>query len=217
MTTTVYIVRHSEKMGSPKNMWEVFDRIQPLSGHGEEKAKALLEMECLRNADAVYCSPFARTLATLRYIMEADGIQPELDEGLKELEFGKMDFGFPGGKPPMMPPSAGPMAPPPKPPKDNFQARQWRERDLAAEGGESINQCCQRMMDTIKKIVRANPGKKVLVGTHGAAISAYLSGILPDVDDSHVRTLTMPTVFRVIYEGEEVVSVERLPLPEGAQ
>lgn len=210
--TTVYIVRHSEKMNAAKNMWEVFDRIQPLSARGEEKAKALLEMECLRNADAAYCSPFARTISTLRYILEADGLRVELDEGLKELEFGKI---FPDGKPPKMPPP-GKDGKPPKPPKDDIHSRQWIERDLAAEGGESINQCCQRMSESIRKIAEANPGKKVLVGTHGAALGAYISGILPDIGHDFVRTIRMPEVFRVTYEDGQVTSLERMEMPEGA-
>ena len=86
--TTLYLIRHSEKMQGPTNMWDVFERIQPLSGRGEEKAKALLEKDYLRNADIAYCSPYARTCSTLRYLMEADGFSITLDERLRELDFG---------------------------------------------------------------------------------------------------------------------------------
>ena len=208
MTTTVYIVRHSEKMGAAKNMWNVFDRIQPLSGYGEEKAKALLEMECLRNADAVYCSPFARTLSTLRYIMEADGLQPELDEGLKELEFGGEPF-FGG-----MPPSGGQTAPPAG---NDIRARQWQDRDLADVNGESLNQCCARMTAAMGDILRDNAGKTILVGSHGASICAYLSSITEGIDDDYTRTLPQPAVFRLTFEGQQPISVQRLTLPEAAR
>ena len=209
--TTVYLVRHSEKMQPAKNMWQVFDRIQPLSVRGEEKAKALLELECLRNADAAYCSPFARTLSTLRYIMEADGLRPALHEGLKELEFGENPF--PGGMPPMDQKPGKP----PEMPKDDPRAKQWRDRDLALGGGESINQCCSRMADAIGSILREHPDKKILVGSHGAAISAYLTGLNPELGEDFIRSVAMPDVFRLTFQGETFLSMERIELPEGAR
>ena len=206
--TEIYLIRHSEKMRGPTNMWEVFDRIQPLSVRGEEKAKALLNMECLRNADVAYTSPFARTLATLRYLMEADGFSITMDERLRELDFGGdiMKMGPPpqGGKPP-------------RPDPNDIRVRQWQDRDLADVGGESLNQCCARMAEAVEEIGRNNPGKKVLVGTHGAAIGAYLSSLIPGVDNDFTREIGLPDVFRLIFEEDRITSVERLELPEGAK
>lgn len=206
--TTVYLIRHSEKMQPPRNMWESFDRIQPLSVRGEEKAKALLEMECLRNADIAYCSPFARTMSTLRYLMEADGFSVSMDERLRELDFG-------GDPAKMGPPPHGGKNPGRKP--DDIRARQWLDRDLADVNGESLNQCSARMTEAVGEIVRDNPGKKILVGSHGAAICAYLSSLIPGIDDDYARTLPQPSVFRMCFEGEKVISVERLVLPERAR
>lgn len=207
--TTVYLVRHSEKMKAPTNMWEVFDRIQPLSVRGEKKAKALLDMEELRHADMVCTSPFARTLSTLRYIAEADGLSITMDERLRELEFGGEPFA--GGPPP----AAGTGLPPDH--KVNFMARQWVERDLADGDGESVNQCCARMTAAISEILRDHEGKTVLVGSHGASICAYLSGLIDGVDDDFVRSVTQPAVFRLVFDGQNMVQYDRLPLPEGAR
>lgn len=206
--TTLYLIRHSEKMHPPKNMWEVFDRIQPLSVRGEGRAKGLLEMECLRNADTAYCSPFARTLSTLRYLMEADGFEITMDDRLRELDFG----GDPSKR--GMPPSDGKHSH--RQPND-FRARQWDDRDLADVNGESLNQCCARMTEVIAEIVRDNPGKKILVGSHGAAICAYISSLIPGIDDDYARTLPQPSVFRLKFENGEAISVERLVLPEAAR
>ena len=82
MLTTMYLIRHSEKMPLPFG----YDRIQPLTARGERRAEALLQLEELRHADAAYCSPFARTVATLRYLAEADGLSLRLDEGRCSVE-----------------------------------------------------------------------------------------------------------------------------------
>lgn len=202
--TVLYLIRHSEKMRGPTNMWETFDRIQPLSVRGEEKAKGLMNLECLRNADVGYCSPYARTYSTLRYLMEADGFSVTMDNRLRELDFG-------GDMSKMGPPPHGDKKSHRKP--DDLRARQWKDRDLADVNGESLNQCCARMTQAITEIVRENPGKKILVGSHGAAICAYLSSIISGIDDDYARTVAQPSVFRLIFEGETPVSVERLTLP----
>lgn len=203
--TVLYLIRHSEKMQGPTNMWETFDRIQPLSVRGEEKAKALLELEYLRNADVAYCSPYARTYSTLRYLMEADGFSVTMDERLRELDFG-------GDMSKMGPPPHGGKGMPRK--FDDIRARQWQDRDLADVNGESINQCCDRMTEAIGEILRANPGKKILVGSHGAAICAYLSGLISGIDDDYTRNVDQPSVFRLTFDGEEFKGMERLTPPK---
>ena len=194
MLTTMYLIRHSEKMPLPFG----YDRIQPLTARGERRAEALLQLEELRHADAAYCSPFARTVATLRYLAEADGLSLRLDDRLRELDFGGM------------PPEGGV-------PAVDIRARQWEDRDLRHEDGESLNQCCARMREVIMEIAREHAGKKVLVSTHGAALCAFLSGVIEGIDDDYARTLPQPAVFRLRMEGEQVLEVQRLVLPEGAR
>jgi len=108
----------------------------------------------------------------------------------------------PGWQPPG--PGGGP------PPGDDIRARQWIDRDLAAPEGESLNQCCRRMTEAITEFVRANPGKKILVASHGAAIGSYLSSIIEGIDDDYTRSLPQPAVFRMIFRDEKAVSVERI-------
>ena len=213
MQTTVYLVRHSEKMHMPRWQDRTFlDRIQPLNVNGERKAKGLLQCEEIRSADAVRCSPFARTLSTLRYVVEADHLPVTMDEDLKELEFGIM----PGTDGPPDPSEKPPMGPKGGPKPGGFRGRQWEDRDLAAEQGESLNQAAERMHRAVLRFVQENPGKKLLIGSHGAAICAYLSRWLPEINDAYTGQLPQPSVFRMVFDGDQVTEVCRLVLPAEA-
>lgn len=201
--TTIYLIRHSLKMRLPFSASFDPDRIQPLSAEGEIRAQKLLEVPELRGADTAYCSPFARTISTLRYLVEADSLPLFFDERLRELEFGG----------PRVPPEvfADPNAP--KPSWD-IRARQWDDRDLRHDNGESLNQCCARMTEAIRDIVTANEGKTVLVGSHGAAICAYLSSMMEGIGDHYAFSLPMPALFRLVFDGDSTPRITRLPLSD---
>lgn len=196
--TTIYLIRHSEKMRLPHSAAENYDRTQPLTVFGEQKARALVEVEELRNADLAYCSPYARTISTLRYLQEADGFRMVLDTRLRELDFGAKP---PDGEKPVRL-SAMPGGDP--------RAKLWEDRDFAFEGGESLNQCIARMEEVIQEIVAAHPGKKVLVGSHGHSICGYLSSLVTGIDLAYERKLPKPSIVRVVFEGGHAVEAERV-------
>ena len=178
-------------------MSAVFDQIQPLSAEGEERAKALLNVSELRDADCAVTSNTARAISTIRYIIEADGLAYEIDMRLRELEFG----GFPNQPSPPVKPGHG------------LRERQWHDIDLAREGGESIRQCRTRMTEAINDIAAVHSGERILVVSHGAAICAYLSGIIPGIDHEIVRQVGQPDVFVLQFDGGASPSVSRLSLP----
>lgn len=178
-------------------MSAAFDQMQPLSGEGEARAKALLNVTELRKADFAVASTTARAISTIRYIIEADGLAYETDVRLRELEFG----GFPNQPSPPVKPGHG------------LRKRQWHDIDLAPEGGESIRQCRTRMTEAINDIAAAHSGERILVASHGAAICAYLSGIIPGIDHEFVMQVGQPEVFVLRFDGGASPSVSRLGLP----
>ena len=201
--TTVYLFRHAEKMRLPHFPGENYDRIQPLTAGGEEAAKSLLKMEELRHAEAAYCSPYARTISTLRYLVDADGLPLVLDNRLREWDFGGTPPVPPDGKTPV---SFGNL-------EEDPRARQWEDPDLAYRNGESRNQCAARLDGVLREIVRTNDGKKILIGTHGHVMCAYLSAYMEEMDFAYAKTLPKPSVFRLLFDGETLTSAERLTLP----
>ena len=191
--TEVYLIRHSLKMHGPVGGdFAVFDRMQPLSAAGEERAKQLLEFPALRGAGFAVASTMSRSLATIRYLLEADNVPYAIDDRLRELDFGTRPQGQS---------------------MDEFMSRKWQFPDEVPEGGESITQCRARMKAAIQEAVEAHPGQKLLIGSHGAAIGAFLSGVLEDVGDDFVRTINLPDVFHLTYEDGNVVGYERLEMP----
>ena len=191
--TTVYLIRHSMKLRGPvQGAFPVFDRMQPLSAEGEDRARRLLEFPELRGADFAVASTMSRSLATIRYLIEADGVPYAIDERLNELEFGR--------KPEEMP-------------MDEFMGRRWRFPDEVPEAGESVTACRTRMESAILETVRTHPGEKILIGSHGAAIGAYLSGVLGSMEDDFVRTINLPDVFCLTFDGDRVAAFDRLEMP----
>ena len=191
--TDIYLVRHSIKMRGPVNGgFSVFDLMQPLSTEGEERAKQLMDMPELRGAGFAAASNMSRSLATLRYILEADNVPYAVDKRLRELDFGIKPKGMPMGE---------------------FMQRQWIYPEEAPEGGESIVQCRTRMREAISEYADAHPGEKILIGSHGAAITAFLTGIMPGLGDDFVRDINSPDVFHLTYDKGEFLSCEHIEMP----
>ena len=191
--TDVYLIRHSLKMQGPVGGdFAVFDRMQPLSGEGEVRARQLLDIPQLRGADFAAASTMSRSLATIRYLLEADSVPFTIDDRLRELDFGRK----PAGQS-----------------MDAFMIGKWEHPEAVPDGGESILQCRARMQASILELAEAHPGQKLLVGSHGAAIGALLSGIDPEVDDDFVRSINLPDVFHLTVEDGAITAFSRLEMP----
>ena len=193
METHVYLIRHSIKMRSPvKGAFSDYDIMQPLSGEGEQRAKMLLDFPELRNAGYAVASTMSRSLATIRYLIEADNVPFSIDHRLRELDFGRKPEGQS---------------------MDEFMGEKWVYPERIPEDGESVLQCRDRMTAAIREAVESHPGQTILIGSHGAAIGAYLSGVLDCVDDDFVRTINLPDVFHLTFKNGETPSFQRLEMP----
>ena len=191
--TEVYLIRHSVKMRVPvTGKTKEFDLMQPLSAEGEERAKKLLEFPELRGADFAVASNMSRSLATLQYLIEADGVPFAIDERLREM---------PGWKRPEIVPGE-PFVPP-----------KWPDPEEHIDGGESILECRARMHEAICEAVREHPGQKILIGSHGRSIGAYFSGFLAEFGDGFVPNMNQPDVFHLTFDAEKIAGYERLEMP----
>ena len=188
LMTTVYLIRHSLKMREPVGgRSNVFTHMRPLSAEGEERAKKLLEIPELRNADFAYASSMSRSLATIRYLIESDNVPYEIDGRLSEIS---------------------------RP--DNMSMPVFIELQKAGQpipGGETWAECRKRMTEAIDDIVREHSGERILVGSHGAAMGLYFEGM----GLGKFREINSPDIFRLEFDGGNLASFAHIdtgfPMP----
>lgn len=212
MSTVLYLIRHSEGCSKSviKNI-QNSDSFQEnneksiLSVVGEEKARRLSELDELKNIDAVYSSNYVRCLSTAKYIAEANDIVINIDERLGERIIGDID-GIDWY---------------------DFHQQQMKDFDYKRDGGESLNETKKRMVEAIKNILMFETDNRVAVVTHSTAMTCLLSAwcevgrnyhnevILSFNDDTIVDGhWTAPMVYKVEFDGMNVLSIELLDIGE---
>lgn len=215
MSTVLYLIRHSEGCSKSviKNI-QNSDSFQEnneksiLSVIGEEKARRLSELDELKNIDAVYSSNYVRCLSTAKYIAEANDKVINIDERLGERVIGDID-GIDWY---------------------DFHQQQMKDFDYKRDGGESLNETKKRMVEAIKNILMFETDNRVAVVTHSTAMTCLLSAwcevgrnyhnevILSFNDDTIVDGhWTAPMVYKVEFDGMNVLSIELLDIGEKAE
>lgn len=86
MSLTLYFLRHGETSYSLTGGY-CGDLDPDLTPQGEEMAKAFAETYQSIPWQAIYVSPMRRTIATAKPLCEAVGLEMEIREGLKEINF----------------------------------------------------------------------------------------------------------------------------------
>ena len=210
METVVYLIRHSE--ATPKNNLknisihdskQILNEKSFLSVSGEKPAQELSKMEELQNIDAVYSSSYVRSLETAKYIALENNTIINIDDRLNERKIGDMgDMDW-----------------------REFYRLQMKDFDFKLSGGESINQVKKRMVAAMKNILMFETGNRVAVVSHSTALTCLLSAwcetgrnyngeiILSYNGESIIDgSFTAPMVFKVVFDGMNVLSIELVEL-----
>lgn len=176
--TRVYFVRHAQ----PEHDWKE-DRTRPLTAEGKEDCKAVMEFFKDKSVDVFYCSPYQRSIDTIKETAELFGKEIITDERLREREKG------PNGNNHGM-----------------FQKR-WADHNYHEEGGESINMVQTRNIAALSDILAESEGKTVVVGTHGTALSTILNYYDNSYGcDDFLRIIDwMPYIIELDFEENELV------------
>ena len=177
--TRVYFVRHAQsdwRSGS--------DRERGLTAAGMEDRRVVLDFLRDKPVDAFYCSPYRRSLDTVREAAEHFGLPIRTDERLRDRE------AVPGGNC-----------------RELFR-RRWADFDWHEPGGESLRSVQERNIAALTEILEQNRDRTLVVGTHGTALSTILNYYDPDYDcDSFLRIIDwMPFVVELDFDGTKFLS-----------
>ena len=183
MMTKVYFVRHAQPEHDHMD-----DRTRPLTAEGIADSKIVLETLKDKGIDAFYCSPYERSLVTIRETAEYYRMDIQSDERFRERE-----KGVNGNSHGM------------------FQKR-WADLEYHEEGGESIGMVQRRNIEALKEILAANDGKNIVIGTHGTALSSIMNYYIPEFGcDDFLRIIDwMPYIVEMDFEGQNFLSLTEL-------
>lgn len=90
MSLKIYFIRHGETTFSQTGGYcGILD--PDLTPEGHEMAQAFAQAYRSVQWEAIYCSPMRRTIATAKPICEAVGLEMQLRDGLKEINYGEWE------------------------------------------------------------------------------------------------------------------------------
>jgi 2,3-bisphosphoglycerate-dependent phosphoglycerate mutase len=147
--STLILIRHAESKPSadvPESEW-------PLSELGQRQANELVRELSKHGITSIYSSPYPRAVATVRPFADTHGLKINTHADLRER---KISSSF----------------------LDNWKEaleRTWSDFDLILPGGESLNQCQQRVVAALRWISSQHAGQVVAVSSHGNAIATALN------------------------------------------
>lgn len=181
--TSIYFVRHAQSSHDTDD-----ERRRPLTAEGmEDRYRAA---EALRDVrlDVAVSSPYRRSVATIEPCAREHGLPVCTDERLRERMYG------PGGNGPGM-----------------FEKR-WADLQWHEEGGESLAMVQQRNIAAVFDLLERYPGKNILLGTHGTALSTILRYFDPAFGCGRFLRIIdwMPYVVRLDFEGRSCVGKEEI-------
>ena len=163
MKTIIYLIRHSEQLRAEEANWtKDVDQIKNekiiLSVKGEKQAEALSKNKELQNIDLVWSSNYVRAKETAKYIAQQNGQVMHISEDFNERKLGNIETLKKLGKTKQY----------------SYTTEQMLDENLKNKDGESRKEVHHRMKKAMEKLVNNNPGKRIAIVSHGAAMKYLL-------------------------------------------
>ncbi len=163
MSLSIYFLRHGQTECSRNNFF--CGSVDPeLTVEGLEMAKAFADFYSSTPWSGIFCSPMLRTVATAKPLCEAIAMQPELREGLKEINYGKWE-----GKTPQAVSQEF---------HDDYIRWTADPAWYPPTGGELAVAIASRAMQVIEEIKHHYKSGNILVVSHKATIRIMLCNLL---------------------------------------
>ena len=181
--TTVYFVRHAQPVHSDPD-----DRNRPLTAEGLRDTELVLKTLKDKRIDHFYCSPYRRSIETIKSTAEYFGMPITTDERLREREVGDQGNIH-----------------------DLFRKR-WEDHSFHEPNGESIGMVQQRNIEALLEILEREEGRNIVIGTHGTALSSMINYFDSSFGcDDFLRIIDwMPYIVQMDFEKGRLVRLTEL-------
>lgn len=181
--TKVFFVRHAQPLHEHND-----DRTRPLTDEGIMDASIVLETLKDKDISAFYCSPYKRSLDTIKQTAEYYHAKIQTDERLREREKGADGNNH------------------------GMFRKRWADHEYHEDGGESIGMVQRRNVEALNEILEKNRGGNIVIGTHGTALSAIMNYYNPEFGcNDFLRIIDwMPYIVEMDFEGRELAGVKEL-------
>lgn len=181
--TTIFFVRHAQP-----NLENHDDLTRELTAKGEADCALVAEYLKDQPIDAVFSSPFRRAMDTVRPLADARGLEIRTIDDFRERKIGNEWIdGF-----------------------NSFAARQWEDFGYKLPDGESLCEVQARNVDALRSLLRQHPGKSLVIGSHGTALSTVINHYVPSFGYARFEEIRglMPWIVRFDFEGENCLRIE---------
>ena len=181
--TTVYFVRHAEP-----NYDNHDDELRELSEKGLEDRKLVTNYLSDKSIDVVLSSPYKRSVDTVKDFASCYNLTIEKNDDFRERKVDNVwidDF-------------------------TGFCKRQWADFDYKYTDGETLAEVQSRNISALKRALEQYKNKKIVVGSHGTALSTIINYYDPTYgyDDFEKIRCLMPWIVKFTFEGEKLISMK---------
>lgn len=185
--TTVYFIRHAESDTSVRD-----DATRPLTEAGERAAASLPRAFEGVMLDAIYSSPYLRAMRTVAPLASERGLTVIQEPDFRER---KVDGGWIEDW-------------------EDHSRREWEDFGYKRGGGESLGEVQARCLDALWRVLRAESGRAVAIGTHGCALSTILRHYIDGFGREQYMALIpkLPCAYKLVFDGERCVAIDEMPL-----
>ena len=161
--TLFTLVRHGETPANTGGVWHGSSDT-PLSERGRAQAKRVAShlAETRRDAAALYSSPLERALHTAEAIGRELSLSPRIEPGIAEYDLGSWE-----GKTYQVLLE-----------EHELWQNMQRDPDFKPHGGESGRDVVERFGESLGRIAERHPGARVILVSHGGAMSLFMSAAL---------------------------------------
>lgn len=183
MKTRLIFVRHAEAEGNKYRRFHGWTDSN-ITEKGHLQAKRVAERLKSMEVDVIYSSSLKRTMQTASYISEALNLPIIVSDKMKEINGGDWED--------------VPWIELQKRWPDEYEVWENRPYEHRMPNGESMAEFQKRLLDEVRRIIRENEGRNVLIVTHGTAIRAMLC---------HFRECTLEEMINVAWCDNTAITI----------